>query len=218
MIKYLVFDLDETLYPRNSGLMKAINERIRSYMIERLGFDPKVVEQVRRGYYLKYTTSLRGLMLEYHIDPEDYLAYVHDVPLERYLSPDSTELKGALARIELQKLIFTNASREHALRILRFMGLEPFFSRIVDIRALGYVCKPLPEAFRRFLEIVGAQGEECILVEDSLRNLQVAKEFGMVTVLVDGEGAEYVDFVIDTPARIERVVREVLNAPPRSER
>jgi len=211
-VSYLVFDLDETLYPRNSGLMEAINERIRLYMINKLGFDPNVVEQVRRNYYIKYGTSLRGLMVEYNIDPEDYLAYVHDLPLERYLSPDSRQLREALSRIELEKVIFTNASLEHALRVLRFMGLEPFFSRIVDIKALGYVCKPSPEAFRRFLEIVDARGEECILVEDSLRNLRVAKQFGMITVLVDGEGAEYVDFVIDTPARIERVVREVINA------
>lgn len=212
MIKYLVFDLDETLYPRASGLMGAINERIRSYMVDRLGFDPEGVEEVRRRYYLQYGTSLRGLMLEHHIDPEDYLAYVHDVPLERYLSRDSRELREALLRIPLEKIIFTNASEDHARRVLRFMGLEPYFSRIVDIKALGYICKPAPEAFRRFLSILNARGEECILVEDSLRNLRVAKEFGMITVLVDGEGAEYVDFVIDTPARIERVVRQILNA------
>ena len=211
-LKYLVFDLDETLYPRNTGLMKAINERIRHYMVEKLGFDPATVEEIRSRYYQKYGTSLRGLLVEHHIDPEDYLAYVHDLPLERYLSPNSDELRRALSRIELEKVIFTNASREHALRVLRFMSLEGFFSRIVDIRDIGYISKPAPEAFRRFLKIMDAKGEECILVEDSLRNLRVAKEFGMITVLVDGEGAEYVDFVIDNPALIEGVVREVLHA------
>ena len=216
MIKYLVFDLDETLYPKDSGLMGAINERIRSYMVDKLGFDPATVEQIRRNYYLKYGTSLRGLMVEYGIDPEDYLAYVHDIPLEQYLSPDSRDLREALSHINLEKIIFTNASTEHALRILRFMGLEEFFSRIVDIRALGYICKPAPEAFVRFLDIIKAKGEECILVEDSLRNLRVAKDFGMTTVLVDGLGGgdECVDFVINNLAQIERVVKELLNAPP----
>jgi len=209
MIRYLVFDLDETIYPRDSGLMKAINDRIRSYMVNKLGFDPKVVEKVRRQYYLKYGTSLRGLMLEHGMEPEDYLAYVHDIPLEKYIAPDNHCLQEVLSQIPLQKVIFTNATREHAGRILRFMGIEGYFSRIVDIRDLNYVCKPAPEAFERLLTILDARGEECVLVEDNLRNLQTAKTFGMTTVLVDGEGDDSVDFVIQDVAEIGQVIGQL---------
>ncbi len=209
MIKILAFDLDETLYPSGTGLMEAINERIKLYMVQKLGFDPAEVESIRQRYYVQYGTSLRGLMVEYGVDPDDYLRFVHDVPLERYLSPDNHRLREALSRIPLEKVIFTNASREHALNVLRYMGLEGLFSRIVDIRDLGFICKPHPEAYRRFLEIVGAKGEECILVDDTPRNLVAARAFGIITVLVGGEPQEGVDFVIEDPTGIEKVVEAI---------
>ena len=43
MLSHLVFDCDDTLYPRGSGLMQAISERISRYMIERMGMDPEIV-------------------------------------------------------------------------------------------------------------------------------------------------------------------------------
>jgi len=212
MIKILAFDLDETLYPPKSGLMEAINERIRLYMIEKLGFNPQEVEEIRRRYYLTYGTSLRGLMVEHGVDPDDYLRFVHDVPLERYLSPDNREFRELLSRIPLEKVIFTNASREHALNIINYLGLTGLFSRIVDIRDLGFICKPHLKAYERFLEIVGVKGEECILVDDTPRNLVAAKAFGIITVLIGGEPQEGVDFVIQALPEIERVVKEIIAA------
>ncbi|MCS7286243.1 MAG: pyrimidine 5'-nucleotidase [Anaerolineae bacterium] len=209
MIKIIAFDLDETLYPTDTRLMEAINERIKLYMVQRLGFDPLEVDQIRQRYYAHYGTSLRGLMVEYGIDPDDFLHFVHDVPLERYLSPNNQPLRRVLSRIPLEKVIFTNASREHALKVLNYLGLAEHFSRIVDIRDLNFFCKPHPEAYRLFLEIVGAKGEECILVDDTPRNLVAAKAFGIITVLVNGEPQEGIDFVIKDLVEIERVVKEI---------
>ena len=48
MLEVLVFDLDETMYPRRSGLMQAISGRISAYMIERMGMDPDIVPSLRR--------------------------------------------------------------------------------------------------------------------------------------------------------------------------
>lgn len=217
MIKVLAFDLDETLYPSSTGLMDAINERIKLYMVQKLGFDPAEVEKIRQNYYIRYGTSLRGLMIEYGVDPDDYLHFVHDVPLDRYLSPDNQPLREALSRIPLEKVIFTNASREHAINVLNYLGLADLFSRIVDIRDLNFICKPNPEAYERFLEIVGVKGEECVLVEDTPRNLVAAKPFGIITVLVDGEPQEGVDFVIKHPAEIGKVVQELLATPKKAE-
>ena len=59
---YILFDLDETLYPRNAGLMQEIGVRIMRYMVERMGFSPEEAEIKKLRYYQKYGTSLRGLM------------------------------------------------------------------------------------------------------------------------------------------------------------
>jgi FMN phosphatase YigB (HAD superfamily) len=37
-LRYLILDLDDTLYPRRSGVMDLVNQRIGRYMVERLGF------------------------------------------------------------------------------------------------------------------------------------------------------------------------------------
>lgn len=208
MIKYILFDLDETLYPRVAGLMKEISRRISLYMEDKMGLDPAQVSRLRQEYYERYGTTMRGLQINYEIDPDDYLSYVHDIPLEEYIQPNGA-LDLVLSSIKLEKIVFTNASEEHARRVLRVLGIEHHFSRVVDIRALNYLSKPNLEAYQCILDILGASGRECLIVEDSIRNLQEAKKLGMVTILVDGKPEEGVDFVIEDVTGVGQVVREL---------
>jgi pyrimidine 5'-nucleotidase len=79
--RFLLCDLDDTLYPTHQGVMKAVGERINRYLIERLDVPPDAAPEIRRYYHDRYGTSMRGLMLHYGIRPDDYLDYVHDLPL-----------------------------------------------------------------------------------------------------------------------------------------
>ncbi|HID62457.1 MAG TPA: pyrimidine 5'-nucleotidase, partial [Anaerolineae bacterium] len=206
--KYILFDLDETLYSTETGLMAAIGQRILQYMQERVGLDPALARNLRRHYYQTYGATLKGLQIYHNVDPNDYLAYVHDVPLGDYLQPDEA-LDRALAGIQAEKIVFTNATTEHARRVLRFLGIEHHFNCIVDLRAMNYENKPQPEAYRCVLDTLGARPEECLLVEDSVRNLRPAKELGMVTVLVNGSEEDGVDFAIDDVAQVGEVLRRI---------
>ena len=212
-LKFTLFDLDETLYPSRSGLMTAIGELMSRFMEKRLDMPPSGVPALREHYYHVYGTTMRGLQIHHGIDPEDYLAYVHDIPLEDYIGLND-ELDRVLAEIEMEKAIFTNASAEHARRVLKVLGIERYFSRIIDVRATGYIAKPDPKAYQRALAILGAEGHECLLVDDRIRNLAPAKELGMVTVLVseDETGprqnpSQDADFVIGEVAEIGEVVQ-----------
>lgn len=208
MIKYILFDLDDTLYSRETGLMAAIGQRIHQYMQERLGLDPVAARDLRRHYLQTYGTTLKGLEIHYNVDTEDYLYYVHDVPLGGYLKHDEA-LDRALTEIQAEKIIFTNATTEHARQVLRCLGIEHHFHRIVDLRATNYVNKPQPRAYQCVLDILGARPEECLMVEDSVRNLRPAKEMGMVTVLVNGSGGDGVDFAIDNVTQVGEVFRRI---------
>lgn len=212
-LQYILFDLDETLYPSRSGLMAGIGQLMSRFMEERLGMPPTEVPTLREHYYHTYGTTMRGLQLHHGIDPEDYLAYVHDIPLEDYIGPND-ELDKVLTEIKTEKVVFTNASKEHACRVLAILGIERHFSRIIDVRATGYIGKPDPEAYRRALAISGAEGDECLIVDDNVRNLGPAKELGMITVLVSNEKAaprqnpsKDVDFVIGEVAEIGEVAQ-----------
>jgi len=208
MIKYILFDLDDTLYSKKTGLMAAIGQRIHQYMQERVGLDPVGARDLRRHYLQTYGTTLKGLQVHYNVDTEEYLTYVHDVPLGDYLQPDEA-LDRVLAEIQAEKVVFTNATTEHARQVLRFLGVEHHFSRIVDLRATNYVNKPQPGAYLRALDILGARPEECLMVEDSVRNLRPAKELGMGTVLVNGSGGDGVDFAIDDVIQVGEVFRQI---------
>lgn len=180
----LFIDLDDTLYPKESGLWGAIRQRMTDYMREQLGFPPEVIPALRQHYFDTYGTTLRGLQIHYHVDPDRYLAYVHDLPLDKFLTPDP-QLRALLNSLPQAKWIFTNADTDHARRVLTRLGLEDCFTGIIDVRALGYLCKPHREAYLRAMQLAGVdRAEECVLFDDAPRNLLPAHKLGMLTVLV----------------------------------
>jgi putative hydrolase of the HAD superfamily len=208
MIRTILFDLDDTLYPRHLGIMDEIRALILQYLETRLSL-PRDEADARRGEYLEaYGTTMRGMQVNHDIDPDEFLEYVHDIPLDEYLKPNP-RLDAMLTSLPHEKVVFTNASREHATRVLDLLAIRHHFGRIVDVRDLDYESKPQPVAYRRVCELLGVLPEECLLVEDNLRNLVAARQLGMVTVLVqDGEGAtgEGADFVISEIEELGTVV------------
>jgi len=208
-LRYVIFDLDDTLYPPGSGVMEEVRRLILRYMTERLGMTGEEAHTLRHRYLLEYGTTMAGLLRHQRIDPDDYLAYVHDLPVARYLQVND-ELDRVLEAIPLRKDVWTNGTRAHAERVLEALGVRQHFSSIVDVRDMDYVSKPAQEVYPRLLELLGAEGRECILVEDSVRNLRPARGLGMITVLVnglEGEGTGEVDFVIGRVEEIGAVVR-----------
>jgi putative hydrolase of the HAD superfamily len=211
VLKCLVFDLDETIYPRRSGLMQAISERISAYMIERLEMDPRVVPRLRRAYWEEYGTTSRGLQLLHGIDVDDYMRFVHDIPLSDYVGHDPA-LDAVLTRLSQRKVIFTNASADHARAVLEIVGVAQHFEAIYDAFFAEHESKPAAGAYRRLLSALGLPGKACLMVEDSARNLRPAKSLGMVTVLVDPPSPAEVDgadYVIGKAAEIGEVVQKI---------
>jgi len=184
----LFIDLDDTLYPSNSGMWQAIMERIDRYMIEIMQFPVCDVQRIRGHLFHKYGTTLRGLQMEYKVDTLDYLKYVHDVPLHRYIQPDP-KIKKALSLINERKIIFTNADVRHARRVLDVLELAGHFDDIIDIVAITPYCKPQREAFEMAMSIAGINDvSECILVDDAVNNINTASGLGFKTIKVGKNG------------------------------
>jgi putative hydrolase of the HAD superfamily len=201
MIRTILFDLDDTLYPRESGVMGEIRRLILDFVRTRLCLSVEEADALRGAYLHDYGTTMRGLQVNHQIDAEDYLRYVHDIHLENHIRPNQ-DLDLVLAAMPQEKVVFTNASREHAQRVLGLLGITHRFSRIVDVRDLSFESKPQVAAYLRACEILGAAPEECMLVEDNVQNLIPAKRLGMTTVLV-GDGASQPD------SRVDYAIREI---------
>jgi putative hydrolase of the HAD superfamily len=211
VLEVLVFDLDETMYPRRSGLMQAISGRISAYMIERMGMDPDIVPSLRRQYWEQYGTTSRGLQLLHGLDVADYMHYVHDLPLDEYIQADP-ELDGVLAALPQQKVIFTNASATHARAVLSALGVAHHFARIYDAFFAGNRGKPAMGGYERLLGELRVPGTVCLMADDTVRNLRPAKSLGMVTVLVGpqpGTDRDGVDYVVDAVIEVGRIVEAI---------
>ncbi|HEX7973751.1 MAG TPA: pyrimidine 5'-nucleotidase [Anaerolineales bacterium] len=180
----IFFDLDDTLYPGGNGLWDAIRGRMGRYMWERLGLPKEDVPALRRSYYKTYGTTLRGLQIHHRVDVDDYLDYVHAVPLENYLQP-APELHGMLLSLPQGKWVFTNADANHARRVITVLGIGDCFEGIIDIRANAFNCKPEAVAYQTALALAGERDpRRCVLLDDSPGNLAPARQMGFTTVLV----------------------------------
>jgi putative hydrolase of the HAD superfamily len=224
--KLIIFDLDGTLYPRDSGLFSEIGRRIRLWLCERMELSWEEATARQRDYFLRYGTTLGGLIVEHDVDAHDYLSFVHDVPVAEYPDPDPA-LAAMLDDIPLRKAVYTNAPSEYGWRVLRVLGVSDRFEQLIGIEEVGLRNKPYPDALEQALELLGAQGTECIMVEDSVRNLGPAKALGLTTVLVDAADASglsghaacqglgethgtSVDFVVGSVLDVGRVVSHLL--------
>jgi putative hydrolase of the HAD superfamily len=186
---YLLFDLDETLYPASCGLMQAVSERMTAFVAEYLGLPEAQAAQLRKGLSLRHGTTLTGLMREHGLaDAERYLAYTHDVDVERIL-PRDPQLAPALRAIPLPKSVLTNSPLEHAVRVLEHLQVRELFERIFDIRFNGLAGKPDAAVYRRVLEELGRRSEEVLLIDNRLDYLQAFRALGGQVLLISERGA-----------------------------
>ena len=72
--------------------------------------------------------------------------------------------------------------------MLESLGVQECFEGIIDVYALGFVCKPEKDAYERAITLVnGFAPDQCVLFDDSPRNLEPALKLGFTTVLVGSD-------------------------------
>jgi len=181
-VRSWVFDLDNTLYPPESQFLTQVEQRINQYVVRTSGLPSAEALSMQKGYLHDYGTSLAGLMLHYQIDPHDFLAEVHDVPLD-VLTPDPG-LNAALERLQGPRLIFTNGSIGHARRVMERLELTRFFDGVFALEDADLIPKPDPRTFHKMLARFGVDPTTACFFEDTPKNLEPARDLGMTTVLV----------------------------------
>jgi len=205
-----VFDLDNTLYPHHVGLWRQVDSKIRGYIADYLKVPLDRAFEIQKDYYQRYGTTMRGLMVEHGMPPDEYLEIVHQIdhsPLE-----PNPALGAAIEKLPGRKLILTNGTRKHAEAVMRRLEIDRHFEDVFDIAAADLDPKPLPQVYDRFLRKHGVDPQKSAMFEDLARNLTVPHALGMTTVLVippaarpvlregwelEGRDAAHVDHVTD---------------------
>jgi putative hydrolase of the HAD superfamily len=180
-IETWVFDLDNTLYPHHL-LWQQVDDRIRAYIVDFLKVSDDEAFRVQKDYYRRYGTTMRGLMTEHGLHPDDYLEFVHQID-HSPLTPNPA-LGAALANLPGRKLILTNGTRKHADAVMKKLAVREHFEDVFDIVAAKLEPKPLAKTYERFLAKHRVHPQKAAMIEDLARNLQAPHALGMTTVLV----------------------------------
>lgn len=184
-----LFDLDNTLYPPEVLLWKRVDGRIERYVQDRLGVDPAEARSVRKGYLREFGATLLGLMHYHGVEPEEYLEYVHDVPIPEIV-PARPELSAMLSDLPGRRAVFTNGSASYAERVLSALGVLDRMDDIFGIEFMEYRAKPSPYPYAKLLRATGIDARDSLLCEDLRENLVPARDLGIFTVLVTRENGQ----------------------------
>ena len=175
---FILFDLDNTLYPPESGLMREMDRRMTLFVADWLSVDVETAGEMRRERGPRFGTTLEWLR-EYHglEDPEPYLKAVHPEDVARIVSPDPG-LRAFLLSLPNEYVLFTNSPLEHARRTLAALAIDDLFPRIWDLRRMGFEGKPSRSAFELILGDLGLAPCEALLVDDNRDNLSAFRDLG----------------------------------------
>ena len=203
-ITTLIFDVDDTLYDVSTGFTAHRNgEAVQRFMMEYLGFaDLASAKRVRDIYFERYHATAKGLTVAEQegafppqensknprFDPQDLAEYWATNLDFGLLGGAKTQLLQDLKESKLNLVAFSNGPRKYVKRVLIELGLFEVFGeeRLYAVDDVLPHCKPEKEAFEKIFKEVGVSAEECVMVEDSMKNVRQAKSLGMKTILVTG--------------------------------
>ena len=198
-----VFDLDDTLYPRSIGLHDQMKRRVVLFIADQMKIDHAAAEAVHLDYYQRYGATLHGLIDLHSIAPRDFLDFIHDIDLS--VLGRNEALIAALRALPGRRIVFTNASRGHAVASLEVMGMSDLFDAIASIEDSDFLGKPHLSAFSGFLDAHGVNPLTSAMFEDRPGNLVVPHELGMKTVLVIDPSIDAID-TFSKPPHVDVVV------------
>lgn len=183
-----VFDLDNTLYPPAMRLFDQIEVRMTQWVMRELGVARAEADRLRQHYWDHYGTTLAGLMAEHGIAPDGYLHEVHEIDFS-VLAPDPA-LARHIAALPGRRIVYTNATRPYAEKVLAARGLSGLFDAVYGVEHADFRPKPEAEAFRRVFATDGLDPARAAMFEDDARNLAAPHAMGMRTVHVAPEALQ----------------------------
>jgi putative hydrolase of the HAD superfamily len=203
-----IFDLDNTLHDASAHIFPSMHEQINAYLRHHFGLDEEGANEMRRGFWLRYGTTLNGLMRHFGTDPRRFLAETHRFPELADMVVRENALRHALARLGGRKLLFSNAPRHYVEDVLRAIGVGRWFDAVYTIEDTRFRGKPAAHGFHLLLRKHDIDPHRCAFLDDSLENLRTAKRLGMSTVWVSPEKrrVSFVDLRVRSVLELPRLV------------
>jgi putative hydrolase of the HAD superfamily len=203
-----IFDLDNTLHDATARIFPSMHEQINAFLRREFSVDEDGANRMRREFWLRYGTTLNGLMRHHGTDPRRFLEETHVFPELAELVVHENALKHALERLGGMKLVFSNAPRHYVEAVLRAIGLARYFDAVYSIEDARYRGKPALHGFRMLLRKHHLDPHRCAFIDDILDNLRTAHRLGMSTVWVSSakRRVPFVDVRVSSVVELPRPV------------
>ena len=206
-----IFDLDNTIYPAESRLFEQVRARMTAYIQQHFTLDQTAARAMRHDLFLRYGTTMKGLVVEHGTDPRHFMDFVHDIDLSQ-LKYDAV-LDAGLGALCGRKVIFTNGSNAHAMRILDAYGISQHFDFSYDIFSANLLPKPAIETYQDFMAKGKINPKNAAMIEDMAINLLPAYQMGATTFWLNhiddaGDAGDYEKEAVDT-AHIHYTARDL---------
>ena len=201
-----IFDLDNTLYSADSGIFQQVHELMGKFVSNHLNIDIDKAKKIQKNYYKQHGTTLRGMMDNHGVDPDHFLAEVHN--LDYSIVGPNIELNIELKKLEGRKIIYTNANMQHTIDVLERIELSNFFDDIYDIKMANYIPKPEMAPYEQLIKQFNIDAKSAAMFDDIAKNLVPAKKVGFTSVWID---AGYENFSDDIKASKSYLDHETTN-------
>ena len=191
MINYILFDLDNTLYPASCGIGREMIRRMNIFTADFLGTTVEEAAVMRRDRdSSRFDSTLDWLQKEYSLkNSEDFFKFVHPEDLENFF-PLNQKLVSMFEKMTVPASVLTNSSIEHAKNVTDYLGITQYFENIFDLKFNNFKGKPNKSAYENVLSAIGKKAENVLFIDDVPSYLNSFREMGGHVLLVD-ETSDY---------------------------
>lgn len=184
MIRHLLFDIDNTLYPASSAMNSGISLRMNRFVSEFLGISLDEAIQRRKKGLTQFGTTLEWLSECYGLtDKADFFARVHPESEINELTPDPA-LRPFLQSLDMPMSVLTNAPAIHAERVLDFFNVSDLFISAHNLESLCFKGKPCAEAYSKAVEASGFSIKDTVFFDDHLKYITGYEELGGLAIWI----------------------------------
>ena len=180
-----IFDLDNTLHDAEKKIFPLINKKINQYISEVVKINLSEADVLRQKYWDYYGATLEGLIKHHAIDPTDFLEKTHTLKNFNDLVVPMQGLIKVLSSINGPKILYTNAPRAYANKVLTTCKVTSYFDEIFSIEDCNFLAKPSEVSMRFFLNKYKVK--KAYFVDDVKENLKTANKFGLSTIWLTNE-------------------------------
>lgn len=161
-----------------------MNRAMTQYIMDTLILDESVAHGLRQHYWRIYGATLKGLMRHHGTNPHHFLHETHRLEALPEMVLQVRRLRHMLNSLSGRKLVFTNAPRDYALRVLEILGIADCFEMVFSVESTKFHAKPSMRGFQMLLKTIKTNANNCVMLEDNLAALMTAKRLGMKTVWI----------------------------------